>query len=81
MEGYNAYSRRYFYPLICDYACYKNIAVKDPLTVARMVANRILTLPIYYDLALEDVEKICDIIVCISSKDMGYQSYHLAATV
>jgi dTDP-4-amino-4,6-dideoxygalactose transaminase len=62
LKKYNIYSRRYFYPLVCDFACYKSVAVKDPLTVARKVAERILTLPIYYDLALEDVKRICDII-------------------
>ena len=69
LNEYNVYPRRYFYPLICDYACYQSVSVKDPLTVARNVAERILTLPIYYDLALEDVEKICDIIIEIGSKE------------
>ena len=41
LKEYNVYSRRYFYPLICDYACYRNVSVKDPLTVARRVADRI----------------------------------------
>jgi len=68
LKEYNIYSRRYFYPLICDFACYKSVAVKDPLTVARKVAERILTLPIYYDLASDDVQKICDIIIEIGSK-------------
>ena len=65
LNEYNIYSRRYFYPLICDFACYKSVSVKDPLTVARKVADRILNLPIYYDLSLEDVHKICDIIIAI----------------
>ena len=69
LKGYNIYSRRYFYPLVCDFACYKSVAVKDPLTVARKVAERILTLPIYYDLALEDVQRICDVIIAIGSKE------------
>ena len=79
LKKYNIYSRRYFYPLICDYACYKSVAIKDPLTVARKVAERILTLPIYYDLALDDVQKICDIIIAISSKQANHQNSELAA--
>ncbi len=63
LNKYNIYSRRYFYPLICDFPCYRSISVKDPLTIARLVADRILTLPIYYDLSLDDVDKICEIIV------------------
>jgi len=68
LKEYNIYSRRYFYPLICDFACYQSVAIKDLLTVARKVSERILTLPIYYDLALDDVQKVCDIIVTIRSK-------------
>ena len=62
LKKYNIFTRRYFYPLICDYACYRSIAVKDPLTVARHAASRILTLPIYDGLELSTVETICEII-------------------
>ncbi len=62
LKKYNIHARRYFYPLICDYSCYRSVSVKDPLKVARHVSSRILTLPIYYDLSLEDVQQICDII-------------------
>ena len=68
LEKYNVYTRRYFYPLLCDYSCYRSVSVKDTLTVARLVADRILTLPIYYDLSLDDVQQICDIIITLSSK-------------
>jgi len=67
LKGYNIFTRRYFYPLICDYPCYRSIAIQDPLKIARRVAQRILTLPIYYDLSLDDVEKICDIIIALGS--------------
>jgi dTDP-4-amino-4,6-dideoxygalactose transaminase len=62
LKKYNIFSRRYFYPLLCDFACYKSVSINDPLTVARRVAERILTLPIYHDLELKDVQRICDII-------------------
>jgi len=68
LKQYNVYARRYFYPLICDYACYRNISVKDPLTVARRVASRILTLPIYDSLALSDSERICEIIAALTTR-------------
>lgn len=75
LKKYNIFSRRYFYPLVCDFPCYKSIAIKDPLSIARQVANRILTLPIYYDLSLDDVQQICDTIILINSKEkeMGHQ--------
>ncbi len=62
LKEYNVYARRYFYPLICDYACYRSVSVKDPLTVARRVSEQILTLPIYDGLEISDVEIICEII-------------------
>ena len=62
LKEYNVFSRRYFYPLICDYACYRSVSIKDPLTVARRVSDRIVTLPIYDSLELSDVEAICEIV-------------------
>jgi len=69
LKKYNVYTRRYFYPLICDFACYKSVSIKDTLTIARRITSRILTLPIYYDLSFEDVRKISDIIIILSSKE------------
>ena len=62
LKEWNVYARRYFYPLISDFPCYRSIAVKGSLAVARRVAGCILTLPIYDSLELSDVETICDII-------------------
>jgi dTDP-4-amino-4,6-dideoxygalactose transaminase len=63
LKEWNVYSRRYFYPLICDYPCYRSISVNGNLAVARRVADRILTLPIYDALELSDVESICEIML------------------
>ena len=71
LKQYNVYVRRYFYPLICDYACYRGLSVKDPLDIARRVSSRILTLPIYPELGLEDVHRICDILLHIRDKHCG----------
>ena len=58
-------ARKYFYPLTNSFACYTGNPGFDPdLTpTAKYVANRVLTLPLYADLALEDVDRICDIIL------------------
>ena len=48
---------------MCDFACYRSVSVKDPLTVARRVADGILTLPIYDSLKLDDVDRVCSIII------------------
>ena len=79
LKKYNIYTRRYFYPLICDYSCYRSISIKDPLTVARKVASRILILPIYCDLSLDDAQQICDIIIAISSKESNRRNTKLVA--
>lgn len=63
LKAYNVFTRRYFYPLLIDYACYKgDTSVCAPLETAREKSARILALPIYPDLAHGDVERICDII-------------------
>jgi dTDP-4-amino-4,6-dideoxygalactose transaminase len=67
LREYNVLARRYFYPLVTDYACYRGLVAGGNLPVARRVASRILTLPIYSDLALDDVDRICDIIEHIQS--------------
>jgi len=71
LKQWNVHTRRYFYPLICDYQCYISISVNGPLTVARRAADRILTLPIYDSLELSDVEAICEIIKYIQSTKAG----------
>lgn len=54
------YSRKYFYPISNELEIYKNCKGNTP--VAKDISKRVLTLPIYPDLELEIVEKICDII-------------------
>ena len=68
LKQWNVHTRRYFYPLICDYSCYRSLSVRDSLTVARQAADRILTLPIYDSLDLSDVEIICDMIQQLHNK-------------
>jgi dTDP-4-amino-4,6-dideoxygalactose transaminase len=67
LKEWNVHTRRYFYPLICDFPCYRSISVNGSLPVARRVADRILTLPIYDSLELDDVETICEIIRSLTS--------------
>ena len=61
IHGINA--RKYFHPLVSDYACYRNQFDSSLTPVAKHVANRVLTLPMYADLALEDVDKVCEIVL------------------
>lgn len=56
-------ARKYFYPLASDYACYRSVYSSSATPVAKNVSNRVLTLPMYADLMLEDVDRICDIVL------------------
>lgn len=58
----NIFSRKYFYPLTSDFKCYEGIFDSGKTPVAKQVANQVLTLPLYADLSLQDVETICNII-------------------
>lgn len=58
-------ARKYFFPLTNSFECYKDYptAGVEKTPVAAFLANHILTLPMYADLALEDVDRICEIIL------------------
>lgn len=58
----NIYARKYFYPLTSDQACFKNKFKKVNLKTARMLADEVMVLPLYEDLEMENVGKICEII-------------------
>lgn len=58
----NIYARKYFYPLTSSFACYNNKFDSSETPVALYVSKRILTLPLYADLCLDNVNKICEII-------------------
>lgn len=55
-------TRKYFFPLTSSYCCYKG-KFKGETPVAQYIADRVLTLPLYADLELEYVDRICDIIL------------------
>lgn len=56
-------ARKYFSPLVSDYACYRSVYSSDRTPVAKRAASQVLTLPMYADLALEDVDRICDTVL------------------
>lgn len=59
----NIFTRKYFYPLITDYNCYRERFSEVKLPVAKRIAENVLTLPCYADLSLEAVDRICSIIL------------------
>ena len=62
LRALNVIARRYFYPIIPDFPCYRSMFKGVQLPVARSVAARILTLPLHSDLSIEDVDRICDMV-------------------
>ncbi|MDO4183580.1 MAG: DegT/DnrJ/EryC1/StrS family aminotransferase [Coriobacteriia bacterium] len=55
--------RKYFYPLVSEYECYQGRFNPADTPVAKHVADRVLTLPLYADLALEQVDRICSVVL------------------
>lgn len=58
-------ARKYFFPLTNSFDCYKGFptAGEEKTPTAKYIADRVLTLPLYADLDLDDVDRICDIIL------------------
>lgn len=63
LKEHDIFSRKYFYPLTCDFDCYRGVYPRDNLNIARKISRRVLTLPLAADLPLEMVDRICDIIL------------------
>lgn len=57
-ERCNVFARRYFYPLLTDFAPY--VYAKGACPIAEDIARRVLTLPTYYGLAAEDAKIIAE---------------------
>ena len=64
----NVMTRKYFYPAASEMAAFRDVRAADPLTVSRDAAARVLALPIYADLDLDDVHRICDMIAQIHAQ-------------
>lgn len=65
LKNENIVARKYFYPLVNEYDCYKNLSTADVkmTPIAKHIADKVLTLPLYADLSIQDIDKICDIIL------------------
>jgi dTDP-4-amino-4,6-dideoxygalactose transaminase len=61
----NIFARKYFYPLVSELDCYAEAyGTTAALTpVAKHASEHVLTLPMYADLTVADVDRICDIIL------------------
>lgn len=58
-------ARKYFYPITNELECYRDYPTADvsQTPVAKFIGDRVLTLPLYADLSLDDVDRVCEIIL------------------
>lgn len=64
LKTYNIFSRRYFYPLISEFEPYKELpsASKDNIPNAHEASEKVLCLPIYVELEVDEIDLICRLI-------------------
>lgn len=65
----NIFSRKYFYPMVTDFECYKGKYKDTNLINAKYVSERILCLPIHGELSMNEVDKIVNAIIDIIKKN------------
>lgn len=56
-------ARKYFYPLTNTFDCFHGQYDVNQTPIALHISKRVLTLPLYADLSLEDVDRICNTII------------------
>lgn len=62
MKEQNVLGRRYFYPLISEFSTYRGLESAQPenLPVAHHIANSVICLPMYHNLAENEVNRVID---------------------
>lgn len=65
MKENDIYGRRYFYPLISQFATYRGLdsASKKNLPVSHEIADSVICLPMHHTLSEENIQKIVNIII------------------
>ena len=64
LKNNNVNTRNYFHPLVTDYPEFEIYKTRD-LPVARKIAENILCLPLYHDIASEDIDRIGKLILSL----------------
>ncbi len=67
----NIHARKYFYPLTSAFDAYHGVYDVNKTPVALHISKRVLTIPLYADLPLEDVERISRIIISARKQIKG----------
>ena len=62
LKNNGIYCRKYFYPITADQACFRNKYKANSLDCARKLSCQILILPLYQDMEIIDIKRICECI-------------------
>ena len=63
LEARGIRPRKYFYPLTSAFSCYGGRFDPKETPVAQRVSQQVLTLPLYADLPLNAVDRICEVVL------------------
>lgn len=62
------FTRKYFYPLTSQFPLCRGMIPTERTPIAAQVSSQILCLPLYADLTMADVDRVCDAILGLYSK-------------
>lgn len=60
LKAEEIYTRKYFYPLVSECACYRSNPSGRKVPVAQRIAQQVLTLPLYATLGHDNIDFVCD---------------------
>lgn len=63
LADHNIGARKYFYPLTNTFECFHGKFDVNKTPIALRISKRVLTLPLYASLKIEDVDRICDVVL------------------
>jgi len=62
LANHQIMARKYFYPLTSEFSCYRGRFDPGKTPIAHQVSLRVLTLPLYADIEVETVDRICEVV-------------------
>ena len=62
LKSENIFARKYFWPITSTFACYKEMFSAAETPTAMDISSRVITVPLYADLDISEVDRICRII-------------------
>lgn len=65
LKSHGIFARRYFYPLISDFAAFRtsDASVVHDIPNAKLIAQQVLCLPIFSDMQVDDVARVVSVLV------------------